>query len=78
MNGDQKERAKKWVAIPSSWVAPALSGALCAALENRHTIILCGSWTSDTLIFPATLDEIRIVQIIIDYGTTILSLEKVE
>ena len=33
MNGDQKERAKKMVAVSSGWVAPALSGALCAALE---------------------------------------------
>ena len=32
MNGDQKERARKMVAVPSSWVAPACSGALCAAL----------------------------------------------
>ena len=31
MNGDQKGRARKMVAVLSSFVAPALSGALCAA-----------------------------------------------
>jgi hypothetical protein len=33
MNGDQNERARKMVAVLSSWVAPARPGALCAALE---------------------------------------------
>jgi hypothetical protein len=32
MNSDQEERAKKLVAVLSGWVAPALPGALCAAL----------------------------------------------
>lgn len=32
MNGDQERRAGKFVAVPSSFVAPALPGALCAAL----------------------------------------------
>lgn len=33
MNGDQKRRARKMVAVSSGWGAPARSGALCAALE---------------------------------------------
>jgi len=32
MNGDQDERAGKWVAVSSGAVAPARPGALCAAL----------------------------------------------
>jgi hypothetical protein len=32
MNGDQEGRTEKWVGVLSSVVAPALPGALCAAL----------------------------------------------
>jgi hypothetical protein len=34
MNGDQEGRARKMVAVLSGFVAPALSGALCAALAS--------------------------------------------
>jgi hypothetical protein len=36
MNGDHKERAGKLVGVLFSVVAPALCGALCAALEHLH------------------------------------------
>lgn len=35
MNGDQKGRARKMVAVLWGSVSPALSGALCAALYLR-------------------------------------------
>ncbi len=38
--GDQEGRAKKMVAVPSSVVAPALSGALCAALGAGFSVII--------------------------------------
>ena len=40
MNSDQEERAGKLVVGTSAWVAPALPGALCAALGYFYILNL--------------------------------------